>query len=166
MIESKAKSSWILYLVMAALFFLSVVFNEYVDIAGIRPDILLIMLIFLSIREKAVIAICCAFAFGLLQDMILPGNVQYWGLAPLFKTLLIFAFLKLFPLISRLRGFSFQLVILASFLLYFIFYTMFYYSGFMNSFAIFYRYALPASMYTFVIYLLLNMIFPQSDQAR
>ncbi|MFA6618904.1 MAG: hypothetical protein WCT23_07550 [Candidatus Neomarinimicrobiota bacterium] len=166
MIESKQKSFWLLYLVMGLVFILSVIFNEYIDIAGVRPDILLIILIFLATREKKLIALCAAFFFGLIQDVVLPGDAEYWGLAPLLKTLLIFSFLKIIPLIGKFRGFILHLTVFSGFLVYFVFYNLFYYSGFMDPFVIFYRYALTETIYTFLIYLLLNMIFPSADQKR
>lgn len=166
MIDNRDKNSIIPYVLMGALFILSVIFNDYIDIAGVRPDILIIILIFLATREMPLIAICAAFVLGLLQDIILPGDVSYWGLAPLFKTLLIFSFLKLFPLIGRLRKVGFNLSVFLSFLIYFVFYNMLYYSGFMKPIVIFYRYSLTEAIYTFAIYLILNMIFPPADPKR
>lgn len=166
MIETKTQKNWVPYLVMSFLFMLSIVFNEYIDIAGVRPDILLIMLVFLASRQKPFIAICCAFAFGLLHDVFLPGDFHYWGLSPLLKTLLIYGFLKLHPLFSRLKGITYQACILASFIVYFAFYNMLYYSGYAKPFMIFFRYSLPETVYTFVVYLLLIMLFPRPEQTR
>ena len=90
MIDNKQHHFRTAYLVMSVLCVLSVIFNEYIGIAGIRPDILLIILFYLTFNERAIIAIVAAFVFGFLQDVFLPGSIQYWGLSPLFKTLLIF----------------------------------------------------------------------------
>lgn len=163
MIENRTKNTWLPYLVMSVIFILSVIFNEYIDIAGVRPDILLIILIFLAKRETKFIAICAAFFFGIIQDVLLPGDALYWGLAPLLKTLLIFSFLKTIPLAGRIRAIILHLAIFSSFLIYFTLYNLFYYSSFMNPLVIFYRYALIETIYTFLIYLILNMIFPPAD---
>lgn len=164
MIDNKQNNFRVAYLVMSVLFVLSVIFNEYVGIAGIRPDILLIILVYLTFNEEAIIAIIAAFVFGFLQDVFLPGSIQYWGLSPLFKTLLIYILIKLLPFIVRLRGLAFQLSIFGSLLVYNIFYNLLYYSGYTKPITIILRYSFPEALYTFLILLLLNMVFPLNSK--
>ena len=160
MIDNKQHHFRTAYLVMSVLCVLSVIFNEYIGIAGIRPDILLIILFYLTFNERAIIAIVAAFVFCFLQDVFLPGSIQYWGLSPLFKTLLIFTLIKLLPFIVRLRGLAFQLSMFGSLLVYNAFYNLLYYSGYARPITILLRYSLPEALYTFLILLLLNMVFP------
>ena len=166
MIETKQNRLIVAYIIMSILFILSVVFNDFISIAGVRPDILLIVLLFLAFNEKPIIVIIAAFGFGFMQDIFLPGSIQYWGLAPLFKTLIIYGLLKLLPFVERLRGFYFQLSVFSTILLYYIFYNLLYYSGYVKPFVTFYRYSLPETLYTFLILLVLNMIFPLHNKNR
>ena len=166
MIETKQNRLIAAYIIMSVLFILSVIFNDFISIAGVRPDILLIVLLFLAFNEKPIFVIIAAFAFGFLQDIFLPGSIQYWGLSPLFKTLIIYGLLKLLPFAERLRGFYFQLSVFSTIFLYYIFYNLLYYSGYVKPFVIFYRYSLPETLYTFLILLVLNMIFPLHNKNR
>jgi rod shape-determining protein MreD len=164
MIDNKQNNFRIAYLVMSVLFVLAVIFNEYIGIAGIRPDMLLIILLYVAFNEKAIIAITAAFVFGFLQDVFLPGSIQYWGLSPLFKTLLIYILIKLLPFVVRLRGIAFQLSVFGSLLVYNIFYNLLYYSGYAKPLTILLRYSFPETFYTFLILLLLNMVFPLNSK--
>lgn len=166
MIEYKQNNYWVAYAVMSILFIFAVIFNENISIVGVRPDILLIVLIYLTFNEKPIIVISLAFTFGFLQDVFLPGSIQYWGLSPLFKTLLIFMLIKLQPFIFKLRGLVFYLSVFGGVLIYNIFYNLIYYSGYAKPMAILFRYTLPESIYTFLILLLLNMIFPLYTKNR
>jgi len=166
MIETKQNRPIVAYIIMSVLFILSVVFNDFISIAGVRPDMLLIALLFLAFNEKPIIVIIAAFGFGFLQDIFLPGSIQYWGLSPLFKTLIIYGLLKLLPFVERLRGFYLQLSVFSTILLYYTFYNLLYYSGYVKPFVTFYRYSLPETLYTFLILLVLNMIFPLHNKNR
>jgi len=164
--ETNKNRSLIAYLVLALLFAAAVIFNDFISIAGVRPDLLMLLLLYLVFNEKPVIAIIAAFGFGFLQDVLLPGYIQYWGLAPLLKTLVIYGLLKLLPFIERLRGFYFLLAVLGSVFVHNIFYNLFYYSGYVNPFVSFYRYSFPETIYTFLILLVLNMVFPLNSKNR
>ena len=164
--ENKQNRPLIAYIVLSILFILSVIFNDFISIAGVRPDILLVLVIFLVFNEKPIIAIAAAFGFGFLQDVFLPGYIQYWGLSPLVKTLIIYGSLKLLPFVERLRGFTFLLSIFASIFIHNIFYNLLYYSGYVKPFVAFYRYSLPETVYTFLILLILNMVFPLNSKNR
>lgn len=160
MIETRQNKPVIAYVIMGLLFIMAVIFNDFISIAGVRPDILMIVLLYLVFNERPIIAIVAAFGFGLLQDLFLPGYVQYWGLAPLFKTLIIYILLKLSPFIMRLRGAYFLLAVLGTIFVHNVFYNLLYYSGYVKPFTVFYRYSLPETIYTFLILLVMNMIFP------
>ncbi|MDZ7820673.1 MAG: rod shape-determining protein MreD [Candidatus Marinimicrobia bacterium] len=148
------------YIVLSLLFVLSIILNNFIGIAGIHPDILLILLFYLAAREKPYIVLFAAFAFGFLQDIFLPGNIQYWGLSPLFKTLLAYALLKLRPFILRLKGFTHFAVVFGMMFLYFVFYDLLYYSGYIRLVAVLYRYAFPETAYTFLLFTAFQRIFP------
>ncbi len=158
--ESNQTNSRILYIVLSVLFIISAIFNDFIGIAGIHPDILLIILFFLAFNEKPVMVIIAAFVFGFLQDIFLPGSVQYWGLSPLFKTLIIYILLKLLPFIQRFKGFVFYMSLFTVMLVYYVFYNLLYYSGYVKPFIILYRYAVPETLYTFLLLLIINVIFP------
>ena len=166
MIETKTNRLIIAYLVMGLLFVAAVIFNDFISIAGVRPDLLMIILLYLIFNEKPAIAIIAAFGFGFLQDVFLPGYIQYWGLSPLLKTLIIYGLLKLLPFVERLRGFYFLLAVFGTVFVHNLLYDLLYYSGYVNPFVAFYRYAIPETVYTFLILLILNMIFPLNSKNR
>ncbi|MBN2780451.1 MAG: hypothetical protein JXR21_00630 [Candidatus Marinimicrobia bacterium] len=164
--ETDQLRSRIVYIVMSVLFIVTVVFNDFIGIAGIHPDILLIMLFFLAMNEKPLIAIIMAFVFGFLQDIFLPGTLQYWGLSPLFKTLIVFGLIKLLPFWYRLKGFLFYLSIFGAMLSYSILYDLLYYSGYVKPLVILYRYAIPETLYTFAFLLIVSVIFPLKNRSN
>lgn len=164
MISNEKKSSLILYPLLSLLFVLGILFNDFIGIAGIRPDILLVFLFVLALRESALIAIIAAFLFGLLQDLVLPATLQYWGLSALAKTLLLFILLKLLPLIIRQRNVLFFLSLFGMIFVYYLFYNLLYYAGYINWLTVIYRYTLPESAYTFLILMLVHMIFPLREK--
>lgn len=157
------KSLW-LYLLLSVLFLLGMFFNDFISIAGIRPDMLLVFLVFLTFRERPVIAISAAFVFGLLQDLVLPGTIQYWGLSPLLKTLIIFALIKSMPLILRSRNIIFILSLFLTIFIYYLFYNLFYYAGYIYWLTVIYRYTIPETCYTFLLLMLIHMIFPLREK--
>lgn len=159
----KTTSLW-LYLLLSVMFLLGIFFNDFINIAGIRPDILLVFLIFLTLRELPVIAISAAFLFGILQDIVLPGSIQYWGLSPLFKTLIVFLLIKSSPLILRTRNVFFFLSLFLTVFLYHLFYNLIYYAGYVYWFTVIYRYTIPEACYTFLLLMLLHMIFPLREK--
>ena len=167
MIETKQNRSLIAYLVMGLLFTVAVIFNDFISIAGVRPDILMIILLYLVFNQKPIIAIIAAFAFGFLQDVLLPEVMFNTGAyLRLMKTLIIYSVLKLLPLMERLRGFYFLATVFGTIFIYNIFYNLFYFSGYVKPFVSFYRYSLPETVYTFLILLILNMIFPLNSKNR
>jgi len=166
MIEARQNRPFIAYLVMGVLFVVAVIFNDFISIAGVRPDMLMIILLYLVFNEKPIIAMIAAFGFGFLQDVFLPGYIQYWGLSPLLKTLIIYGLIKLLPFVERLRGFYFLLAVFGTVFVYNLFYDLFYFSGYVNPFTAFYRYALPETLYSFLVLLILNMVFPLNSKNR
>ncbi|MCD6337392.1 MAG: hypothetical protein J7M01_04080, partial [Candidatus Marinimicrobia bacterium] len=61
MIETRQNRLIGAYVVMSILFILSIIFNDFISIAGVRPDMLLIILLFLVFNEKSIFAIIAAF---------------------------------------------------------------------------------------------------------
>lgn len=164
--ETRTKNSLVLYIILGILFIISIIFNDFIGIAGIHPDILLIVLIFLAFREKPFIVLIAAFVFGFLQDIFLPGSIQYWGLTPLFKTLVIYGLLKLRPFFNNLKGVGFFAVLFGIIFLYFMFYDLLYYSGYIKPFIVLSRYALPETVYTFIVLLIVHFIFPLKNKEK
>jgi rod shape-determining protein MreD len=159
----KTSSLW-LYLVLSALFVLGVFFNDFIDIAGIRPDFLLVFLVFLTLRERPLIAIIAAFGFGVLQDIVLPGTLQYWGMSPLIKTLTIFTLIKIGPLLLRARKVFFFLGLFGMIFVYYLFYNLLYYAGYVHWLSVIVHYTIPESGYTFLVLMLIHMIFPLREK--
>jgi len=68
---------------------------EYLTIRGIRPDFLLIFIIYIAMRNGSMMAIIYGFVFGFIEDTVSAGSV--FGLAPLTKSITGF-------LIGRFQG--------------------------------------------------------------
>jgi rod shape-determining protein MreD len=158
--ENNKKNTLISYIVLVILFVIGMIFNDFIGIAGIHPDILLIFLIILAMNERPVFVIIAAFVFGILQDIVYPGSLHFWGLSSLIKTLLIYVLLKMLPLVRRMRGVAFHVSMFGTMFVYYLLYNLLYYSGFAKPFVILYRYTLPETAYTFLIFLVLSAIFP------
>lgn len=158
--DDRARHDLAVYIVFPVLFFVTLFSGDGIAIFRSRPDILLIFIVYLTYRLKPGWVICCAFAAGFLQDIVMPGNIQYWGLSPLLKTLFAYAGIRFSMIWADRRGPVFYVVIGIITGLYFILYDLMYYSGYAEAGTILLRYALPEFVYTLIILFLVNMILP------
>ncbi len=71
-------------LLIAGLALLQFIFNQFLDIKGIRPDLFFILLIYLAFRLSPTQTVWLAFTLGMLQDILFHPSVL--GLSPLIKT--------------------------------------------------------------------------------
>lgn len=161
---NRSQQNIALYIVFPVLFALSVLFNDTIAVFQSHPDILLIFIIYLVYNLKPGWVICCAFLFGFLQDVFLPGNIQYWGLAPLLKVLLAYAGIRFSFIWGDRRSPLFYIGLSVMVALYFILYNMMYYSGYADVGGILLRYTLPEYVYTLTLMFLINMILPINNK--
>lgn len=82
-------------LVGLAAFLIQFYLSGYITIKGIRPDFLLMVVIYVAMRSGSTVGVVVGFVMGLLEDLLSAGSL--FGLAPLTKSLTGF-------LIGRLQG--------------------------------------------------------------
>jgi rod shape-determining protein MreD len=142
-----------------AVIVLQLVLAPWMSIIDIRPDFILIFLLFLARLEGRLAGQLYGFGIGLFSDLI--GMGSFLGVSALAKTVAGFLGGYLQKQRSRLNvvlyhGLGFIAVFMNFLLLYSINYkgTDF---GFQH---ILLRYIFPATFYTFVLYLILDYFFP------
>lgn len=103
-------------LVFAVQFFLS----EYLMIRRIRPDFILVFIMYIGIRYGSMSGVIVGFVFGLLEDLLGAGSLL--GLAPLTKSITGFLMGRLSGKFQRMNPVTFHflwvLVVLVHFGLY------------------------------------------------
>lgn len=72
------------FFVIAVLIGMQYIFNEFLDLNGIRPDLFFIILIYLAFRISPVRIVWAAFALGLIKDILFHQTIL--GLSPLIMT--------------------------------------------------------------------------------
>lgn len=111
--------------ILTFLFFLTVLliqifFNEYIEILGVKPDLILITLLIAVLYVSPVYLIFLGFIFGLIQDWLMLTPLI--GLSPLLKTLFVFILVKF---VQRYRQFQNILLFSIGLLLIFSYFIIF-----------------------------------------
>lgn len=111
--------------ILTFLFFLTVLliqifFNEYIEILGVKPDLILITLLIAVLYVSPVYLIFLGFIFGLIQDWLMLTPLI--GLSPLLKTLFVFILVKF---VQRYRRFQNILLFSIGLLLIFSYFIIF-----------------------------------------
>ncbi len=132
---------------------------DWIRIQNIRPDLLMLYILYIGYREGKVTGMLFGFAFGLLQDFVAAS--AFVGLASLSKTIVGFGagylqgkFTVLNPL--TLYGVA-ALFLLIGQLIYF---DVYYAAAPASSTEIFIRFILPATAYTVLLGGILMFILP------
>ena len=69
-------------------FALQTTWIEFLAISSLKPDLVLLVLVYIALREGPQVATCMGFGIGFLQDIYLPADL---GLNALTKSLISFA---------------------------------------------------------------------------
>ena len=137
---------------------LQVVFGPWLTVGGIKPDFVLILVLFVAILNGRVVGQLFGFGMGLLVDII--GMGSFLGLSALSKTVAGFlaGYFK-----SRRNRFNRLMYYALSLLIILIQFTIVYLINFksveISTQYLFMRYILPETIYTGLIFILLDYIF-------
>jgi rod shape-determining protein MreD len=137
---------------------LQVVFGSWLTICGIKPDFVLILVLFMAILNGRVFGQLFGFGMGLLMDII--GMGSFMGLSALSKTVAGFLagyFKNHRNRINRLTFYGLNLLII--FIQFTIVYLINFKSTEMGTQYLFLRYIIPETVYTGLIFILLDYIF-------
>jgi rod shape-determining protein MreD len=137
---------------------LQVVFGSWLTICGIKPDFVLILVLFMAILNGRVFGQLFGFGMGLLMDII--GMGSFMGLSALSKTVAGFLagyFKNHRNRINRLMFYGLNLLII--FIQFTIVYLINFKSTEMGTQYLFLRYIIPETVYTGLIFILLDYIF-------
>lgn len=108
-------------LVGLTVFLIQLILIEYLTIRGIRPDFLLVFLVYIAMRNGSMAGVICGFVFGLIEDQISAGSML--GLAPLTKVITGFLIGRLQGKFQRMNPLVFHLVWITILLFHFFFYV-------------------------------------------
>ena len=134
------------------------ILGPWFAIQKIRPDFLLIFIIFIGQREGKIFGQISGFSFGLLIDLL--GMGTFLGLSIFVKTLAGFLAGYLKNQKRKINIFSYYSIILVILFTHFFFFYSFYYHSLHLSLQYrIIRYILPSVIYTGVFYFLIEFIF-------
>ena len=135
-------------LFLAGIFFQSIIIDNLITIKGIRPDIVLLILIFFGLEFGGVYPIIIGFSVGLIQGFGFMGD-GFIGLAALTKSVSGF-YISFFHKSKKKWNDGYFLVILTTTCL--IHYTIFYYINMFGSentsYYVILRSVIPTTIYT------------------
>lgn len=75
-------------LLLVLAFALQTTWIDFLEVASIKPDLILLTLTYIALRSGPLVAICMGFGIGFIQDIYLPADL---GLNALTKSLIGFA---------------------------------------------------------------------------
>jgi len=143
-------------------FILQLTFANLLAIYQVKPDFLLIALVWLAWYERQFVATITGFGVGLLQDFFSSG---FLGLMALAKSVSGFIAGKVAPAETQHRRSSLFLTLLvASFLHELIFQTIYYFGA--AWWMILFRYILPGTAYTFIWGIIIFQLLPRRYWAK
>ncbi|MDD3806761.1 MAG: rod shape-determining protein MreD [Candidatus Marinimicrobia bacterium] len=161
--KTKQTIKWVL--LIAGIILLQYLFNELLDIKGIRPDLFLIFLIYLAFHLSPTQTVWVAFFLGMLEDLLFHPMVI--GLSPLLKTFTGFILAKLVhQSYIHLRFFSIISSIILIFLNHVIFNWIIFIDMPMRFIEILVNYSLPEVLYTGGIFLLATYFISLSPETE
>jgi len=137
--------------------------GPWLSIQKIRPDFMLIFVIFVSQKEGKIFGQFTGFSFGFLIDIL--GMGTFLGLSIFTKTLSGFLAGYLKNQKNKINIFSYYMMILVVlFVHFFIYYSIYYHSLNLSIQYRMIRYILPSVAYTGVFYFLIEFIFSRQSE--
>ncbi|MDP6966515.1 MAG: rod shape-determining protein MreD [Candidatus Marinimicrobia bacterium] len=142
-----------------AVFLLQFVLSEYLTIQRIRPDFLLIFVIYLALKNGSMQGVIYGFTLGIIEDFLSAGSLI--GLAPLTKSITGFLIGRLQGKFHRMNPFVFHIAWVAVGLLHFVVYVYVrYQSVYESSQPLFWGTWILVAGYTFVFIGIMQIIVP------
>ena len=149
------------FLTGLAALFLQMILSDFLTIRGLRPDFILIFVVYLSLRWGSLAGIIAGFSLGLVEDFFSAGSLM--GLAPLTKSITGFLVGRLQGGYSRMSPITFHAVWVGIMMVHFL---IFIYVNFQSVYetnpGIFLQTYIFAVVYTFIFIGILQMIIPLS----
>jgi len=142
--------------------FLQLTLGKLVSIQDIKPDFLLIAVIFIGESRGKLYGEIWGFIVGLIADGI--GLSMLFGISALGKTIAGFISGFLHDSKRSMGRFYYYSIVATIMLIHFIIiYTIYYNSSEFNLQYIVLRYVIPSTIYTFIIYVLVDIIYPREQ---
>ena len=154
-----------LVLITLIVLFFQILFVESLTINAIRPDFLVLFIIYITISNGRLIGLIIGFTIGLISD--LSGVGSYFGLSPL--SLSITAYLSgfLYLKYERLFPYVFHSIWIIILILHFYIITYFrFQSVFLSSKTEFFVIWIMTFVYTFIFFIIMQYFFPLREASH
>lgn len=154
-----------LALITLIVLFFQILFVESLTINAIRPDFLVLFIIYITISNGRLIGLIIGFTIGLISD--LSGVGSYFGLSPL--SLSITAYLSgfLYLKYERLLPYVFHSIWIIILILHFYIITYFrFQSVFLSSKTEFFVIWIMTFGYTFIFFIIMQYFFPLREASH
>ena len=154
-----------LVLITLIVLFFQILFVESLTINAIRPDFLVLFIIYITISNGRLIGLIMGFTIGLISD--LSGVGSYFGLSPL--SLSITAYLSgfLYLKYERLLPYVFHSIWIIILILHFYIITYFrFQSVFLSSKTEFFVIWIMTFGYTFIFFIIMQYFFPLREASH
>ena len=154
-----------LALITLIVLFFQILFVESLAINAIRPDFLVLFIIYITISNGRLIGLIMGFTIGLISD--LSGVGSYFGLSPL--SLSITAYLSgfLYLKYERLFPYVFHSIWIIILILHFYIITYFrFQSVFLSSKTEFFVIWIMTFGYTFIFFIIMQYFFPLREASH
>jgi len=154
-----------LALITLIVLFFQILFVESLTINAIRPDFLVLFIIYITISNGRLIGLTMGFTIGLISD--LSGVGSYFGLSPL--SLSITAYLSgfLYLKYERLLPYVFHSIWIIILILHFYIITYFrFQSVFLSSKTEFFVIWIMTFVYTFIFFIIMQYFFPLREASH
>ena len=154
-----------LALITLIVLFFQILFVESLAINAIRPDFLVLFIIYITISNGRLIGLIIGFTIGLISD--LSGVGSYFGLSPL--SLSITAYLSgfLYLKYERLLPYVFHSIWIIILILHFYIITYFrFQSVFLSSKTEFFVIWIMTFGYTFIFFIIMQYFFPLREASH
>ena len=154
-----------LALITLIVLFFQILFVESLAINAIRPDFLVLFIIYITISNGRLIGLIIGFTIGLISD--LSGVGSYFGLSPL--SLSITAYLSgfLYLKYERLFPYVFHSIWIIILILHFYIITYFrFQSVFLSSKTEFFVIWIMTFGYTFIFFIIMQYFFPLREASH
>ena len=154
-----------LALITLIILFFQILFVESLTINAIRPDFLVLFIIYITISNGRLIGLIIGFTIGLISD--LSGVGSYFGLSPL--SLSITAYLSgfLYLKYERLFPYVFHSIWIIILILHFYIITYFrFQSVFLSSKTEFFVIWIMTFGYTFIFFIIMQYFFPLREASH
>ena len=154
-----------LALITLIVLFFQILFVESLTINAIRPDFLVLFIIYITISNGRLIGLIIGFTIGLISD--LSGVGSYFGLSPL--SLSITAYLSgfLYLKYQRLFPYVFHSIWIIILILHFYIITYFrFQSVFLSSKTEFFVIWIMTFGYTFIFFIIMQYFFPLREASH